>query len=92
MSDLSLSDYVIDSVRGFTQLIRGRSGCTFAEVRKHCEFRGDDMSLWPDWAFEAQSYVTEAGAALCIFTIMTNAIAKEKANNGKEAESDAAGS
>ena len=91
MSDLSLSDYVIDSARGFTQLIRGRSGCTFAEARQHCEFRGDDMSLWPEWALKEQCYVTEAGAALCIFTIMTNAIAKEKANNGEEAQGNSAG-
>jgi hypothetical protein len=49
------------------------------------------MSLWPEWALKEQCYVTEAGAALCIFTIMTNAIAKEKANNGEEAQGNSAG-
>ena len=64
---------VVDAPRGFLQVIRNTTGCTFPQALAHCEARGDDISLWPEWALEEQGYVSEAGAALFIYSIMTRA-------------------
>jgi hypothetical protein len=61
---------MIDAPRGFTQIIRGMNGCTFAQARAHCVNRGDNMLLWPEWARAEQGYVSEAAAALFIYQLM----------------------
>jgi hypothetical protein len=59
-----------DSVRGVLQMLRGKPGATFADVREHCSQRGDDLSRWPAWIAAAKGYVTEQAAATMIFQIM----------------------
>lgn len=63
----------MDSVRGVLQILRGKPGCTFADVRQHCELRGDDLAKWPEWLRTEQGYVTERAAAVMIYEIMRSA-------------------
>lgn len=61
-----------DSVRGILQAIRLNPGVTFDKVREHCRLRGDDLSLWPEWALNSTRYVTESSAASLIYWVMEN--------------------
>lgn len=67
----------LGTVRGVLQVIRGQTGATFDDVRRHCGMRGEDMTLWPEWAMTEQGYVTEEGAARLIFDILTAAMARQ---------------
>ena len=67
-----------DSVRGILQLLRGKPGCTFADVRKHCEMRGDDMEWWPAWIDLQEGYVTEHGAAKMIYDVMSAHLSRKE--------------
>lgn len=64
------TEEMADAVRGILQVIRGKRGATFDDVRRHCDLRGDDMDLWPAWALDAEGHVTEQGAAFLIFEVM----------------------
>lgn len=65
------SDKACDSVRGVLQMLRNKSGVTYAEIKEHCTMRGDDLSAWPEWADGvAPAYVTEQGAASLLFSMM----------------------
>jgi len=64
------TDEMCDSVRGILQVIRLRPGVTYLQVKEHCIMRGDNLSLWPQWATTEQGYVTESGAASLIFSVM----------------------
>lgn len=76
MTDISRSrsheatEEMADAVRGVLQILRGKSGATFHDVRKHCQLRGDDMTPWPDWILDTEGYVTERAAATMIYDIM----------------------
>jgi len=70
MTDTLSREANAERVRGVIQLLRGRPGVSFQDVRDHCNARGDDMELWPKWALEANGYVTEESAALLIYDIM----------------------
>ena len=59
-----------DSVRGVLQIIRNTPGASFADVREHCELRGDAVEVWPQWIKDAEGYVTEEAAARMIYEIM----------------------
>lgn len=61
---------IADSVRGVLQILRNQTGATFAQVRKHCALRGDDLSRWPEWTRTSEGYVTEADAAAMLYQIM----------------------
>lgn len=67
-----------DSVRGILQILRGKPGCTFADVRKHCEMRGDDMEWWPAWIDLQEGYVTEHGAAKMIYDVMSAHLSRKE--------------
>lgn len=60
-----------DSVRGILQLLRGKTGATFKDVRNHCTLRGDNVNKWPQWAQDAEGYVDEESAARLIYTVMS---------------------
>lgn len=71
------SEEMSDAVRGILQVLRGKSGASFRDLRSHCEARGDDMKLWPAWAMTEQGYVTEGAAASLIYSIMVLEASKE---------------
>lgn len=72
------SEDALDSVRGFMQAIRNIQGCTFAQARRWCLERGDDVSAWPD----IEGYVTEQAAALTIYRVISAARAAREQGNG----------
>jgi hypothetical protein len=63
---------MVDAVRGVLQVLRGKPGANFGDVRTHCSLRGDDLSRWPVWIAdeEGQSYVNEQAAACMVYEIM----------------------
>lgn len=69
-SRMSASEGMADAVRGVMQVLRGKPGATFMDVRTHCRLRGDDMTHWPAWALSDNGYVTEDAAAKLIYEIM----------------------
>lgn len=64
------TEAMCEAVRGITQLLRGKPGCTFGDLMLHCESRGDDLALWPQWARDSEGYVTESAAACLIYEVM----------------------
>jgi hypothetical protein len=65
------TEEMADAVRGILQVIRNKHGATFPEVLEHCENRGDDTTFWPPWVQDAEGYVTEQGAAMMIYEVMS---------------------
>jgi hypothetical protein len=65
-----VTEAMSDSVRGVLQILRGKPGATFKDVRCHCSNRGDDLSRWPRWIADAEGYVTEEAAATMLWQIM----------------------
>lgn len=85
------TEEMLDSVRGVLQVLRGKPGATFRDVRVHCGKLGDDIGRWPTWAAVEYGYVTERAAAAMIYEIMQrhrpspSDSQKEDANGGKGA-------
>ena len=84
------TENMCDAVRGIIQLLRAKPGCTYTDIRRHCNSRGDDLTLWPAWALSADSYITESGAVALIYLVMCAAAiralaeppAQEEGENG----------
>jgi hypothetical protein len=64
------TEEMADAVRGVLQILRGKRGATFLDVYEHCRSRGDDVRKWPQWARDAEGYVTETAAACLVYELM----------------------
>lgn len=64
------TEEMMDAVRGVLQAIRLHPGVTYKQVLQHCNYRGDDLTKWPNIKEFPDQYVTEQGAAWLIYSIM----------------------
>lgn len=85
-SAATVTEEMADSVRGVLQMLRGKPGATFKDVRVHCSARGDDLSLWPVWIADCDGYVTEEAAARMIYGIMAANAPRSSSTDAKDAE------